>query len=406
MLLEPSVVQTPYLLFPGDSIVVSMTNNGEYKLSSDDSIRNNELDFFVRLCNEQYTLRPLFFPMYLDGKREYTFVQRDSIIEAKYANAINFLEQYSRNTSISLQFKILASRYIDQARMYHKFSIGLSRFDNIALRRFYEDSCQKYIDYLSCGYCLADPIFRDALIAFAKLQATKSRFTKSPAISLDNMSNAEIDSMINFTERKFKGGAKDYIFSKIIQKRMYDRAKTGTLINLDTLFDWVQTPDFKRQLGEIFDNINSKIDFGNKITGDQILYVKKTGNDSTTFKEILSRNKLLLIDFWATWCRPCIEEFEYSRKNLSEFPKDKFDIIFVSLDEDRKKWLAFNNPLMNQNNSYLLKGSFMSPIVQKYFRNSSIPHYILIGKDGEIISADAPRPSNRKLLELIKKNIN
>lgn len=405
MLLEPSLVQTPYVLFPGDSIVVSVLNNGKYKLSSEDSIRNNELDFFVRLCNEQYTLRPLFFPMFLDEKTDYTLGQRDSIIEAKYTNAINFLERYSRNIGISLQFKILARRYIDHARMYHKFSIGLNRFDNIYLRRFYEDSCQKYIDYLSCEYCLVDPIFRDALIAFVKLQATKSRFTKSPAISLDNMSNAEIDSMINFTDKTFKGGVKDYIFSKIIQKRMYDMAKTGTLIKLDTLFDRVETPNFRGELNDIFDNINSKIDFGNKIPEDQILYIKATMNDSTTFKEVLSRNKLLLIDFWATWCRPCIEEFEDTKKNLSEFPKDKFEIIFVSLDEDRKRWLAFNSPLMTQKNSYLLRGSFMSPIVQKYFRNSGIPHYILIDKEGDIISANAPRPSDKKLWELIRKNI-
>ncbi len=43
-------------------------------------------------------------------------------------------------------------------------------------------------------------------------------------------------------------------------------------------------------------------------------------------------NKLHVVNFWATWCSPCVKELPGFEKLISEYPTDKVDFLFVSLD--------------------------------------------------------------------------
>ena len=58
---------------------------------------------------------------------------------------------------------------------------------------------------------------------------------------------------------------------------------------------------------------------------------------------------------------------------------------------------------LDQQNSFLILNNTESNI-GKRFRINSIPRYILIGRDGKIISDDAPPPSDKTILKLIDKN--
>jgi thiol-disulfide isomerase/thioredoxin len=53
------------------------------------------------------------------------------------------------------------------------------------------------------------------------------------------------------------------------------------------------------------------------------------------------KGKILYIDFWATWCKPCIEEFPYSKKLMQSIPsKFQKDIafLFISVDDTEELW--------------------------------------------------------------------
>lgn len=56
--------------------------------------------------------------------------------------------------------------------------------------------------------------------------------------------------------------------------------------------------------------------------------------DFESFKPILSINdgKTRVINFWATWCKPCVAELPYFELINSRYPKDKVEVILVSLD--------------------------------------------------------------------------
>ena len=62
----------------------------------------------------------------------------------------------------------------------------------------------------------------------------------------------------------------------------------------------------------------------------------KTGIDVISFEQLKSRidepsKKIKVINFWATWCKPCIEEMPYF-ENVAEAYKDEVELHFISLD--------------------------------------------------------------------------
>lgn len=112
--------------------------------------------------------------------------------------------------------------------------------------------------------------------------------------------------------------------------------------------------------------------------------------------------KVVLVDVWATWCRPCIAE-QPALEELEKSFKGK-DVVFisVSLDTDKAKWKTM---VENKKLSGLhLFSNAVGPLVSEY-EVVSVPRYILFDKDGKMLSFDAPRPSDPKLAALIQSKL-
>jgi thiol-disulfide isomerase/thioredoxin len=98
--------------------------------------------------------------------------------------------------------------------------------------------------------------------------------------------------------------------------------------------------------------------------------------------------KVTLIDFWATWCGPCVGQIPTVRSAWKAFGDRGLQIVGVSLDMDDRKsfeaWMRSNNVSWPQ----LWDGKgFMTPMARK-FEVSSIPCTVLIGPDGRVADVD------------------
>jgi len=92
------------------------------------------------------------------------------------------------------------------------------------------------------------------------------------------------------------------------------------------------------------------------------------------------QGKVVLLDFWATWCVPCREALPHIRQVAKKFQGEPLLILSVSLDSEEQKWKDFivkNEMTWPQYRD----GSFSGPIA-KMFAVNAIPHTFTIDADG------------------------
>jgi len=92
------------------------------------------------------------------------------------------------------------------------------------------------------------------------------------------------------------------------------------------------------------------------------------------------KGKVVLLDFWATWCGPCREALPHMQKIAKKFDGEPLVVLSVSLDENEQKWkdfIAKNGMTWPQ----YLDGGFTGPI-SRMFAVNAIPHTFTIDADG------------------------
>jgi len=112
-----------------------------------------------------------------------------------------------------------------------------------------------------------------------------------------------------------------------------------------------------------------------------------TQNDTAGNPLTLSslKGKVLLIDFWASWCSPCRAENPNVVKAWQKYHDKGFDILGVSLDRDRDKWIeAIQNDQLTWNQVSDLQ--FWNNEASSLYGIRSIPSNVLLDQDGIIIA--------------------
>ncbi|MDB5198262.1 MAG: hypothetical protein JWO92_225 [Chitinophagaceae bacterium] len=97
------------------------------------------------------------------------------------------------------------------------------------------------------------------------------------------------------------------------------------------------------------------------------------------------RGKYVLLDFWASWCRPCRQENPNVVAAFDKFKNKNFTILGVSLDQNKKAWIdAIKMDGLNWSHVSDLKG--WSNQVAAIFKVTSIPQNLLLDPEGKIIA--------------------
>lgn len=122
------------------------------------------------------------------------------------------------------------------------------------------------------------------------------------------------------------------------------------------------------------------------------------------------KGKYVYVDVWATWCGPCIAEIPSIKKLEAEYKDKNIQFVSISIDDAmrsgggdlevaKNKWRM----MVEEENLVGLQlfsdKNWESDFVKNY-NIQGIPRFILIDPNGNVVDANAPRPSSKKLVEL------
>lgn len=121
------------------------------------------------------------------------------------------------------------------------------------------------------------------------------------------------------------------------------------------------------------------------------------------------KGKFVYIDVWATWCGPCKAEIPSLKKLELQYKTKNIEFISISVDDARRSgtmekahesWKNMVKEKQLTGTQLFTGNGWNTDFIQDYKINA-IPRFLLIDTKGNIIDADAPRPSSKRLIELL-----
>lgn len=111
---------------------------------------------------------------------------------------------------------------------------------------------------------------------------------------------------------------------------------------------------------------------------------KTTDGRDVSLSQYVRPGRVTLLDFWASWCGPCLMEAKELKRLYAEYHEKGFDIVGVSLDTDRNKWLnAIKQHNLPWTHLSTLQG--FNDAGAKAYAVGAIPYVVLIDGEGNIV---------------------
>ena len=194
----------------------------------------------------------------------------------------------------------------------------------------------------------------------------------------------EVDSMVNAAEKAYIDANPTSLFAL---DNLYGNFE---YMDLDEVVNRIEA--FKADMAfaenEVVKEIESVIEIQKGLqvgcTAPDFVQNDPEGNP-VRFSDIYSKNKVTMIDFWASWCGPC-RAFNPELVNIyKQYHRKGLEILAVSLDRDKDSWL---NTIKNDNLTWKHVsdlGLWNNQVAQTY-RIRYIPQNVFVDKDGKIIA--------------------
>lgn len=251
------------------------------------------------------------------------------------------------------------------------------------------------------------------LCALASLGASAQSESEMEAVYKDfskycmNHYTTDKDYLTLFAEyadsAKISSDKKDYFFVESVCQILKYCCGSDVKPYIETALKNVSAEESRKKIEVARDSFFVK--FGHMQPGQEAPELTFTDRDGKMHSLKEFRGRVVLIDIWGTWCKPCIEEFPHMRK-LQEHYKDnpRFLLMSISCDTKEEKWKDF---LQNRGNEMTWQQYLITKegnkVLDKVYYVMGIPRFILIGADGRFISSDFLRPSDKEIVEYIDK---
>ncbi|WP_158559168.1 TlpA family protein disulfide reductase [Deminuibacter soli] len=117
--------------------------------------------------------------------------------------------------------------------------------------------------------------------------------------------------------------------------------------------------------------------------------------NGNTVKLSSLKGKVVLVDFWASWCGPCRQSMPHLKKLYSEYKSKGFEIYGISLDESAAPW---KRAVKEDGTSWIHVLDTQGRTAQQ-FNVQYIPTSYLIDKEGKVVAVNADKDQLEKLVK-------
>lgn len=398
-------INKPVVLFPGETISIQAAEFGNVKFVSSDERRTRELkDFDVlseaiekklqgyAIFHHQYELMQTASPLIVD-----------SIVKWRLHNGkeslILKIDSLVKTDNIALEFKKEMLNYLS-AKV---FNSELDYF--LATRAFFESRKApipetRYGELISWGNAIQShgelKYYYFSLWELLKLLTIgRSRF-------FNIFDTTSFQVFIRTIKDNFQGLTKDFLMADALCLALRNK-----VIGPDSLRIYAQKECSNKIYRLVLEKLAGNSEVVEKYaTAENGKFLLPFDSKTTVSEDNLFdryKGKLILVDFWSSWCIPCRRELPLMQELKREYATK--DIVFLTISIDKKflDWQRANSAeklspeesfMLNTNDSvFMFKGNLIE----------SIPRYLLFSKDGSLIDANAPSPGTEKLKEMIDK---
>lgn len=367
---------TIYIRFDGDKIKESLT------FSADEALLNNEMHRY-NLASEQFRHR-----QHAAYNTQYQKVKDSPELYKKLAYktmALNqrFLTGYSNSNKVSTTFRRHVSTNLKYSTAYDLMMYGTTHSGiSDSFYSFLKDFSPDNADAAYSGVYLW---FLNAYVQYL------SRNSDS------------VDDYVSYLLKETKGFLLDVLFSWQLSEFMEANILRGVQQYLPAYKKAVQNKSIKAQILAMYNKKQHELTQAS-LSKESHLNPTPENAGQRLFQTIVEKYKgqVVYIDFWGTWCVPCIEEMPNAKK-LKEALKGK-DVVFLymAVQSPKPTWKQVIAKLDIQGEHYLLKDEEYL-LLKSMFQIQGVPHYVLVDKEGMIREKNTLPPGEPELKEKIEQ---
>jgi len=385
---KPSSVPLLIYVEPGDSVT--------YKLGQDKSMvfegkNANQYNFFSTLKNVA-----LYYPNYNDVNEIWKYKKE---VDNIYKKKLSALSDYVKAKKVS-------DLFVKKTKEVFKYEY-LNRLltPEISIQELINNP--KYLDGID--YKLFNRNNQENNNYFYLALNRYLHYISALNNVSEEYSNQELTYRLNFIDTHLTGDTKQFAITKTYIDHD-EHLRFGNIEFLKRSVIKSLSQIIKKEYREQLELLEQKLERFSSELPVEVLNSKLIDIDgnTVTFQEILNRsgNNIKTIDFWASWCSPCISEIKDSHELRNKLKIEKKVIfLYFSVDSDREKWKSKVADLKKfgmDRNQYFIDGGTYS-IIGKYFSLMSIPKYVVLNATNKTYSKSVPSPGSAEFEVVINQ---